>query len=340
MEHERRSLRFGVGVIFLAVVLRLVSSGIGESLLAFFGKPETASFLFYLQSGRIVRPTQSETAPPETAPPRTEPPETLSTQPTEPIRERLTFSPEDATLVDITYHCGYEPDISAMLCQPLTWALTGPGPSVLIYHSHATESYTPSEGEDYRESSAYRTLDTDYNMVSVGDHLARLLIQQGIGVIHDRTLHDEPSYSGAYSSSRKSVQDYLREYPSIQLVIDLHRDALSLDSEKQLDTQATVDGQPSTQLMLVVGTDDGGLTHPNWRENMALAVKLHVLLEKADPGITRPISFRTQRFNQDLSSGALLIEVGGAGDSHAEALTAAEALAKAITALAQGSDGE
>lgn len=340
MEQERRSLRFGVGVILLAVVLRLISNGIGGAALAFFGRPETASFLVYLHSGRVVRPVHTETAPAETEPSPAEPSGTLATVQEEDAWQRVIFSAEDASLVDITYHCGYEPDIGAMLCQPLSWDLTGSEPTVLIVHTHATESYTASGGENYRESSAYRTLDTEYNMVSIGDHLARLLTLQGIAVIHDRVLHDEPSYSGAYSSSRSSVQDYLRRYPSIALVIDLHRDALSLDSAKQLDTHAEVDGQPCAQLMLVVGTDDGGLTHPDWRENMALAVKLHALLEKTDPGITRPISFRTQRFNQDLSPGALLIEVGGAGDSHAEALTAAEALAKAITALAHGANRE
>lgn len=340
MERERRSLRLGIGVIFLAVVLRLVSHGIGGSVLAFFGKPETASFLVYLQSGRTIRLPRKETVPGETAPPETQPPQTQPTQETEPPQELPGFTAGDADLVKVTYHCGYEPDIGELLCRSLAWELTGQEPSVLIYHSHATESYTASPGEDYRESSAYRTLDTDYNMVSVGEHLARLLRQQGIEVIHDVTLHDAPSYSAAYTSSRKSVQDYLREYPSIRLVIDLHRDALSLDSQNQLDTHAQAGGQASAQLMMVVGTDDGGLTHPNWKENMALALKLHVTLEKANPGITRPISFRTQRFNQDLSPGAVLIEVGGAGDTHAEALVAAEALAQAIATLAHGANTE
>ena len=88
--------------------------------------------------------------------------------------------------------------------------------------------------------------------------------------------------------------------------------------------------------MLVVGSDAGGLSHPHWQENMALAVKLHAQLEKNCPGICRPISFRSQCFNQDLSPGALLVEVGAAGNTRAEALLATEQLAQGILALAHG----
>lgn len=336
MDLERRCLRLGVWVIALAAAMRLVGSGLGGQARAFFGRPETASFLLYLQSGRVARPAEEASVPPQTQPVPTLREETNPTQPAIPAPERPAFCPEDAGFVEITYHSDYEPDLETLLCGALSWELTGDEPTVLIYHSHATESYTPSAGETYKETSAYRTLDTNYNMVSVGDRLAQLLRAQGIGVVHDRTLHDEPSYSAAYSSSRKSVQALLEQYPSVRLVIDLHRDALSLDSGKQLDTHALVDGKDSAQLMLVVGTDDGGLTHPNWQENLALALKLHVLLERENPGITRPISFRTQRFNQDLSPGTVLIEVGAAGDSHTEALTAAEALAQAILTLSKG----
>ena len=337
MNRQSRCLRLGAGLILLAVALRLVSNGIGGKVMAFFGKPETVQYLLYLQSGRVLRPAEQETTAP-TQPAVTETAETASSEPE--VAALPVFSGEDSALVDIRYGSSYSPDIGALLCSALSWDLTQKGPAVLICHSHATESYTKTAQETYTESSAYRTLDTNYNMVSIGDHLARLLRQQGIGVIHDRSLHDEPSYSGAYGSSRKSVQAYLEQYPSIQLVIDLHRDALSLDSEQQLSTHALVGDKASAQLMMVVGTDGSGLNHPNWQENLALALKLHVALEKAYPGIMRPISFRSQRFNQDLSGGAVLIEVGAAGDTHAEALTATEALAEAIVSLARGTAGK
>ena len=104
-----------------------------------------------------------------------------------------------------------------------------------------------------------------------------------------------------------------------------------------MDTSAIVDGKESARLMMVVGTNAGGMNHPNWEENLALALKLHVVLEKRYPGLCRAISFRKQRFNQDLSPGAMLIELGAAGNTHAEALVAAEALAQGILELARGS---
>ena len=202
---------------------------------------------------------------------------------------------------------------------------------MLILSSHATESYDP-KAEPYTASGAYRTLDTERNMISIGSYVADLLENAGIHVIHDTTLHDYPSYNDSYIASRKTVQQYLKQYPTIRLVLDLHRDATD-ENAAQLDTSAVADGQESAQLMLVVGTRQEG-----WQSNMALAVKLTALLEKQNPGITRPISFRTQRFNQDLSPGALLVEVGAAGNTRQEALTAAKALADAIIALSKGAN--
>lgn len=336
MDQERNIFRFGLWVIVFAAVLRLLGSGVWKPVAAWLGKPETVSFLLYLQTGRVARsvpetpPTETE----ETVPSTTAPEPTLP-EPTQPVLP--VFAAVDTELIDMSVHCSYEPDLETLLTQPLTWDLTGTEPTVLIVHTHATESFTRSPGEDYTESSAYRTLDESYNMVSIGAYLASLLEDAGIRVLHDTGLHDHPSYTGAYNSSRASVQSYLKEYPSIRLVLDLHRDALSLDSETQLRTEATVKGQTSAQLMMVVGTDAGGLFHPDWQENLSLALKLHAQLEKDYPGITRPISFRSQRFNQDLLPGAMLVEVGAAGNTHAEALRAVEALAQAIIELSRGS---
>jgi len=134
------------------------------------------------------------------------------------------------------------------------------------------------------------------------------------------------------------VKEYLDKYPSIRLVLDLHRDAARDKEGNQAPLTATVQGRKVAKLMLVVGTNVR-LKHPNWPENMSLAVKLHALLEKNYPGICRPISFRNQRFNQDLSPGALLIEVGAAGNDRQEALASAELLAQTILELANGTEG-
>lgn len=333
MDLQKKTLQVGAAAIACALVLRLAPGAVRKAL-GFLDTREGASLMLYLQTGHIVK-GEAQTLPPETA----------ATDPTTPpttVQEVMapvlpSFSETDAEGVTLRYHASYDPNLSELLCKPLSWDLTAQTPSVLIVHTHTTESYTKSKGESYKESSSYRTLDEDYNMISIGEALAALLEDAGIGVIHATEIHDHPSYSGSYVNSRKTVQHYLQEYPTIQLVLDLHRDAIDDGSGNQLGTTVKVDGRRCAQLMMVVGTDAGNRTHPNWKENLALALKLHVMLERQTPGLCRSISFRTQRFNQDLSPGALLIEVGAAGNTHEEALNAVDLLARGIIALAHGS---
>ena len=335
MELENKCLRFGVLMIGCAVLFHLVG---GKALGAFVAEPEVITSLLFLKTGRYVteqdikEPTQ-ETQPTQSVPAETQPP----TPATEPPPAQAAFAKEDAKLVEVNNRCGYGVDVQAMLAQPLAWDLRQDGPTVLILHSHGTESYTKTA--DYQESSQYRTRDNGYNMVSVGDRIAQLLEEGGISVVHDRTTHDYPSYNASYANARKAIQKYLKEYPTIRLVLDIHRDAVTLSDGSQASYTVSVDGQKVAQVMMVVGTDAGGANHPNWKSNMALAVKLHAQLEKLAPGICRPISFRTQRFNQDTSAGAMLIEVGSAGNTHDQALLAAEQVARGILALAQGTEG-
>jgi stage II sporulation protein P len=205
---------------------------------------------------------------------------------------------------------------------------------VLILHTHATESYTKS-GETYQETARWRTRDENYNMLSIGDALGRVLAREGITAVHDRQIHDYPSYNGSYNHARSAISEYLAQYPTIRLVLDLHRDAADTE-DGQLRPLVTLEGTSTARLMLVLGTGDGGLSHPHWEDNLSLAVKLHTQLERQAPGITRPLLLRSQRFNQDLHPGALLVEVGAAGNTHSEALAAAEQLGLAIAALARG----
>lgn len=325
---QRRSLRVGAAVIFCAVVLRLMSGGVLQPLLNAAQSPEAVSFLMYLETGRVL--------PKDTQPPETTDPEPVTTAPAEADPgETLTLTGEEVSSLDIRYDGDYRPDLEQLLLEPLDWNLRSEEPTVLILHTHTTESYTRSDGEAYTESSAYRTLDEGYNMLSIGDRVAELLEAGGVKVIHDRTLHDYPSYNGSYMDAREAMERCLEQYPTVQLVLDLHRDAAE-DGDGQMDTSAQVGGRESAQLMLVVGTDEGGLEHPEWQENLSLALKLMAVLEQENEGICRPLGLRTERFNQDLSPGALLIEVGAAGNTHPEALTAAQALAEAILLLADG----
>ncbi len=332
MNRSRQSLRLGAALILFAVFLRLPLMSLLQRAADRLSQSDISSLLIYLETGRIVRFSQSSGDVPVFA---GESPPPDFTQTTSPALPRFTGA--DAAAVDIKYNCNLSPDLAALMEAPLSWDLTGDAPTVLILHTHATESYTKSMGESYQETSAFRTLDEGYNMLSVGEYLAGLLEAGGIRVVQDRQLHDYPSYNGSYNHARKSMEQYLSQYPSIQLVLDLHRDA-SGSNYNQMRTHATVAGKDSAQIMLVVGTSASGLTHPNWEQNLSLALKLHTQLERAAPGICRYINLRGQRFNQDKHPGALLVEVGAAGNTHAEALTATEVLARAILELAKGSE--
>jgi stage II sporulation protein P len=326
---EQRVLRTGALVVACAIVLRLASGLIGSMPLTL--SPKIVSFMIFMQTGRVVRPTNISFSPQPTQP--TEETQSTAPSPTEP--ELPVFLPEEADRISITAGFSYSVDKAGLLTQPLDWDLTSDEPKVLIVHTHGSESFAPT-GE-YQETTAYHTLNTDYNMISIGTYVESLLEEAGISVLHDTTLHDEPSYNAAYNNSRKSVQAYLQEHPSISLVLDLHRDSIEDEAGNQVVQTVFAQGETLAPLMLVVGTDYGGLEHPRWQENMALALKLQTQLEGICPGICRNINLRTQRFNQDLSSGAMLIEVGSSGNTRQEALRAAEVLAKGIISLAHGS---
>ncbi len=334
MQQDQKILRLGFTVLACALLARLLG-GIIEPVAAFLSQPENAAFLIYLESGRVVKPQITQPSQPgevqQTQPAQLAETQPSQTQPAEPPVQAV-FQPEDAELVQVSNLSGYSIDPEALLLSQLELSVPAGEPSVLILHSHATESYTQTEEYSYTASAAYRTLDTNCNMIRVGEALKAALEARGLQVIHDRTLHDYPSYTDAYVNSRQTAADYLQQYPSLCLVIDLHRDASS-GAGGQLSTQASVNGKASAQLMVVVGTDGNGRVHSSWEKNMTLAVKLHAQLEKEFPGICRPISLRKERFNQDLSAGALLVEVGAAGDTMEEALVAAEALAQGIATL-------
>jgi len=317
---EQKALQVGAAVLTLALLLRLASSWEG-------GKKEIGRTLLFLSSGRLV----TETVPPET---EAEPAPKEIAEISEEADAVPVFGENEESFVQV--NAAWEVDILSLLQQPLEWDLMGDAPAVLILHSHATESYEKEAG--YTETSPYRTLDMAYNMVSVGDRVAELLESGGIRVLHDRTLYDYPNYNDAYISARETIEVHLEENPSICMVLDLHRDAAEDAAGNQKRSTVTIDGVSTANLMLVMGSDKGSREFPNWEQNLALAVKLQAQLEQAHQGLCKPIKLVTSRYNQDLSTGALLVEVGMAGNTHAEALAAAEHLAAGILALAKGAN--
>ena len=204
--------------------------------------------------------------------------------------------------------------------------LTDDAPQVLIVHTHGCEAYTMPEGEEYEETDDHRTLDDAFNVVRVGDEIARVLGNAGIGVLHDRTLHDYPNYSGAYNRSLATVERYREEYPSIVYVFDVHRDAVA-DAQGNQYKLLCAEEPNAAQLEFVIGSDGGGLVHPKWRDNLRLACAVQETLLEDYPTLMRPIIVRNSRYNQQVTTGSLLLEVGTAGNSLEEALTAARLFA-------------
>ncbi len=219
-------------------------------------------------------------------------------------------------------------DCEALLAEPLSLSLSGEGPQILIVHTHATEAYWPVGGEDYESGNDYRSCLPEYNMLRVGEALKAALEAQGFEVLHDQGLYDYPSYSGSYSRSAEAVQRHLDEHPSIALVLDLHRDALG-GEDLIYKTLAADTAEPTAQLMFVVGTDEN-LSHPNWRENLKLALQLQQRLQTQQATLMRPIHLTGYRYNQQLSCGSLIVEVGTCGNTLDEALRAVELLAEGL----------
>lgn len=204
------------------------------------------------------------------------------------------------------------------------------GPQILIVHTHGSEAYTMPPGEEYEASGECRTTDCNYNTVRVGDELAATLEEAGLSVLHDTTLHDYPQYSGAYDRSLASINSYLEQYPTISFVLDIHRDAISDGEGNMYKVVSNVAGLNAAQMTFVIGTDGGGLEHPNWRENLKLAAAVQQNLLDDYPSLMRPITVRNSRYNQHVTTGSLLVEMGAAGNSLDEALLSARLLGQAL----------
>lgn len=203
-------------------------------------------------------------------------------------------------------------------------------PQVLIYHTHATESYETATRDYYDKTFNSRTRDDNKNMNMVGEQIAAELRAAGIGVIHDKTQHDYPSYTGAYELSMKTIQKHLKEHPSIRVVLDVHRDAIQRNDGTRIAPTATVNGKKAAQIMIIAGAEkQGDITH-DFYKNLRFAAFLQSELETAYPGLMRPVAFDYRKYNQSASPGALLLEIGGHGNSLEEARYTGELAGKAI----------
>ena len=210
-------------------------------------------------------------------------------------------------------------------------SLTGSGePEVLIVHTHGSEAYTMPPGREYVPSGDCRTTDETVSVVRVGEEIAYTLRNAGISVLHVTTLHDYPEYSGAYERSLQTVEDCLERYPSISLVLDVHRDAVTDGEGNHYKVVSGEEGMNAAQMAFILGTDGGGLNHPRWQENLKLAAAIQGELCGVSPTLMRPITVRNSRYNQHTTTGSLLVEMGAAGNSLEEALLSARLLGRAI----------
>ncbi len=235
---------------------------------------------------------------------------------------------------------GYKPDTAALLAGSLKqtvdfeYLAASKSPMVLIVHTHATESFC-EDGATYCDTTGEyaRSKDAEKNMIAVGKTLASELEKLGITTLHCTVMHDELQYKDSYRRSEESIRQYLEKYPTIRLVIDLHRDAV-VQSDGDVVRPVTLhDGQAAAQLMCVVGSSYGGEACPNWERNLALALKLREALNVKCEDLCRPPYLKSSTYNQELAPYSLLVEAGAGGNSLAEVQRSMVILAQALREL-------
>ena len=258
------------------------------------------------------------------------------------IEERY-ISPYNAALsysnVYVKNNTSLKIDLKKYLTAPISFKIKkNDSPQVLILHTHATETYMTENTAYYTASYTSRTTDKSKNMCKIGDIVAEKLNAAGIKTFHDTTLHDYPNYTGSYSNAAETITSYLKKYPSIKVVLDLHRDAISSQDGVKTKVTKEINGKKAAQVMLVMGSQSGGVTNfPNWEENFKLALRVHKEIEESCPGLARPLTLNSKNYNESLTKGSLLIEFGTDANTLEEACLSArlvgEALAKALGKL-------
>ena len=207
---------------------------------------------------------------------------------------------------------------------------------VLITHTHTTECYLDYDAGFFNPDDKSRTDDTQKNMIAVGKQVAEVLRQAGIGVIHDTEIHDKP-YNGAYSHSRKAVEKYLKQYPSICVVLDIHRDAIYQSDGKRVKPTAVINGKKAAQMMIIVGMmNTKSVPNPHTADNLAFGARLQQVAHRRYAGLMRPMVLADARYNQQLSTGMILVEVGSDVNTLPEAIYAAELLGNSLVETVKG----
>ncbi|MBR5133982.1 MAG: stage II sporulation protein P [Clostridia bacterium] len=236
--------------------------------------------------------------------------------------------------VAIKNSSGVSFDFEALLKAGVSLGEATDGPQVLIVHTHATERYMSYYAGYYNDDDPVRSTDNAENVTAVGEAIAQELRAAGIGVIHDTTHHDHPAYTGAYDRSAQTVSAYLREYPSIRVVLDIHRDAIMRDDLTKVKPTTTVAGQKASQMMIIVGaTSTEERPNAYCEDNLRFGLGLHQALEEAHSGLMRPLYLVDARYNQGLKAGSLLVEIGTDANTLSESLVSGRLLGKQLAAM-------
>ena len=222
--------------------------------------------------------------------------------------------------------------IEKILNERIDLSVSADKPSVLIFHTHTTETYQILDRGFYETNFATRTKDASKNMVRVGEEICKEIEKAGYKVIHDKEIHDL-SYNGAYAHSRKKIEEYLKKYPSIQIVLDIHRDAIQQSDGSKIKPTAIIQDKKAAQIMIISGCQEEGNpieNFPDWRYNLTFAVHLQNQLEKMYQGITRPLYFCPRKYNMNVSHCSLLVEIGSDANTLEEAVYTGKCLGSAL----------
>lgn len=212
-------------------------------------------------------------------------------------------------------------DLNKLFHERLNLDKEADNPQVLIVHTHGSESYNPFD----------RSQDKTKNIVKVGSEMVKVFKENGINVIHSEKMHDIPMFNNSYKNSLATVNEMLKKYPDIKIVLDIHRDAMITESGEVFKVIKDFNGKKFAQVMFVVGTDEGGLSHENWRENLKFAIQCQKRLNEIVPDIARPINLRKERFNQHTTNASVIIEIGTNGNTLLESVESGKITAQAIS---------
>ncbi|MBO5936482.1 MAG: stage II sporulation protein P [Clostridia bacterium] len=353
---KNKGLRNLIAVLIIASVIALTVI-FNEFFIYAFSQLALKSAKSYLPDKGITLPTAvSTTAESTTAQPATEPTTEKAVSVTVSDSESFTDTPEDIKkiiaerektaskdkkdgtiyekqyknegvtdsfgLVKVKNVNKTDIDIEQILGEKIDLSVSADKPSVLIFHTHTTETYQILDRGFYETNFATRTKDSGQNMIRVGEEICREIEMAGYKVIHDKEIHDL-SYNGAYAHSRKKVEEYLKKHPSIQIVLDIHRDAIQQSDGSKIKPTATINGKKAAQIMIISGCQEEGNpieNFPDWRYNLTFAVHLQNQLEKMYQGITRPLYFCPRKYNMNVSHCSLLVEVGSDANTLEEAV--------------------